>query len=97
MLGFWVFVVSSRNGSCHRDDMWCPRMMWAACRMATAMWWGCGPSTNQGLTVVLYDSHCHDPLVKADSKLVIAGLAISNGYHAYANMSCLMAWVDEAE
>ena len=81
----------------HRDDMWCPRMMWAACRMAAAMWCGCGPSTNQGLTVVLYDSHCHDPLVKADSKLVIAGLAISNGYHAYANMSCLMAWVDAAE
>jgi hypothetical protein len=65
--------------------------------MAAAMWWGCGPSTNQGLTIVLYDSHCHDPLVTADSKLVIAGLAISNGYHAYANMSCLMAWVDESE
>ena len=52
----------------------------------------------QGVTVTLYDSHCLDPLIKLEQKIVIAGLSCHNGaYHAYANLSCLMDYAEEEE
>lgn len=56
---------------------------------------------SQGKNILLYDGHCHHPLVKTGQDLVVAGLAVaavpggSVAYSAYANQSCLLAYEEE--
>ena len=68
-------------------------MAWYGLEPGWNLWWLC---PGLGVTVVLYDSHCFDLLIKLEQKVVVAGLSCAKGaYYAYANLACLMDFADE--